>query len=314
MSSCRIYHFHADPIPKGFSFFDIGKHTDYFKPSEKINIPKQSLFDLLKTNKKLKVSCYFSGSFLNQISKEKQLINPIRDAVKHGRIELLAGSFYYTLSSLFSAELFEQEVEKHRNLLNELFEYSPKGFINTIGIFSNDISDPLINMGFEFAVVPKVQWFQGSHKQSSVFKSKNEKLWLLLMEVPKEEGASVTINGGLDTMPNEQAVDSLTCHDFITQNKESNVYNLPNLVALDSEGNDLTHYLGNALQKQIFKKLNDLAPYVFKSKDPTITEHFLQLGSAEQFKKMGQKVQSEIRYHHYNWMINCLTDLELKLL
>ena len=100
--------------------------------------------------------------------------------------------------------------------------------------------------------------------------------------------------------------------DFVQDKKESKAYLLPNPVALDTSGFDLTYYLNNALQKQVFKKLSELTVEVLKKEDEVLANDLLRLGSAHHFRQMGNHIAEDERYAYYMSMINCLADLELR--
>ncbi|MEM9339420.1 MAG: hypothetical protein AAGA66_11875 [Bacteroidota bacterium] len=315
MSLCNIYHFHIDPKPARFSFFDIGKKKNYLKTPARVSSSELSLFKKLEKNPKKEVSCYFSGTFLNSLAHNKDQLELIKDLVQNEQVELLGGTFHHSFSSLFSAKLFSKEVENHTRLLTTFFGKKPKGFINTIGIFSNDLIAPLTKIGFKFSIVPKIKWFQGPHDDVQVFNSKSSQIKLLLMEAKtsSSENPMVVYADKFDRTPSAVSDPLKSCSKLVEESSESPTYSLPNLVALDPSGKDLTYFFGNSLQKQIFKTLSELAPRIIKIDDEEITETFLRLSAPFHFTKMNQSQDNDIRYQHYTWLINCLTDLELKL-
>ncbi len=315
MPSCYIYHFHLTPALNTFSFFDIGKGKSYLEGLKGIASAKFNLFTKLHKNPEHVISCYFSGTFLNALSQKKDQLNLIAQLVEKGQIELIGGTFYHSFSSLFSAELFNMEIKNHSDKLDELFGRRPKGFINTVGAFSNDLVEPLNHLGYDFTIVPKVKWFQGSNENSWVFRAKTSDMKLLLMDCQhsKTDRASQVIYTDRFENIQQNGCPKLSCSSYIRQSQETPIYNLPNLVALDPSGNDLTHFFGNSLQKQVFKTISDLAPKIIQSEDSEIMEIFLSLSSPFHFMKIDQSSRHEHRYHHYIWLINCLTDLEMKL-
>ena len=310
MKHCCIYVFDQPRMLTHFPFFDIGTDKDYFEASTPVSFIESPLGKALLDDSNLKASCYFSGAYLHGLSKQDQEVECIQSLCKKGQLELLSGTNSSSLTCLFSSVLFNEEVDRHKNLLQELFEVTPVGFINALAIYSNDLAPTLSKKGIEYMIAPRIGWFLGSQPDARVLQSKDKKVRLLLVgKSDSDNDLHVSYLDGSSDRHWELA--TLTAGQAIATDQTYATYSLPNPVGLDPEGRDLTAYFGNALQKQIFKKLSELSPKVQKKGDPGIMEDFLGLSSTQVFAQLQQVMES--RYDTYTYLMNCITDIELKI-
>ena len=68
---------------------------------------------------------------------------------KTGSVELFAETYYNSLSSLYSAEEFERQIEKHSLLIQEVFHTKPAVFRNTELIYNNDLARHIYQLGYK---------------------------------------------------------------------------------------------------------------------------------------------------------------------
>ncbi|MBC6400580.1 MAG: hypothetical protein GDA51_10130 [Ekhidna sp.] len=303
---CSIYVFHSGFELNKFSFFDIKTNRSYFKEVSSGFI-KTPLYLSLQKDQKLRVSCYFSGTYLTSLDKHE--LEEIRNLVKKGQIELLLGTYHYSLSCLFSPDFFKKEISDHQDLLQLEFGVRPQGFLNTIAIFSNDLVLTLQKEKIAYCITPRVEWYLGSDTSYRAVKSKDQKLNLLLVGGSKSD-TDLLVSYVPGDASKHWDLETITAKEAVVTFQKEKIYNLPDPVGLDREGRDLTHFFGNALQKQALSYIGTLASAVLKSKNEKMMKDFLALASPAVFDLMSRHYS--IRYDHYTSLMNCLADLKLK--
>jgi alpha-amylase/alpha-mannosidase (GH57 family) len=324
-----IYKFHFDRITRPFTFFDLGEDEAYF--DEELtrdyfarNYKQYALpiFEKLISDKNAKISCYFSGVFLEFIQEHTSYLSEIKKLVKRGQIELLAGTYYHSLSSLFSASLFKIEVQKHVKMLEDIFDTLPIGFYNTANIYSNHLSEILGNLGFKAVLVPKIPWFQGDRGLDRIFQSVSKDISLVLVGDVYHIDEPQNHLGvyGLDGMSNNSVeilsdtkIKPVGFADSIRTNSKRGVYNLQETVALDFTGQDISYLIGNSLQKEYFRRVKEVSLSAHSKKNQSLTELSLSLASANHFRSIGRIENENDRNRNYRQLLNCLTDLGLRL-
>src|SRR3990167_2691748 len=129
-SICFYFQVHQPRRIKRYRHFAIGSDHDYFsesgltklnneaiinKVSQKCYIPATKLiYELLKKHKEFKVTFSFSGIFLEQLEEYRpDVLRLFQKVVRTKRAEVLAETYYHSLSFLYSREEFWRQVEKH---------------------------------------------------------------------------------------------------------------------------------------------------------------------------------------------------------
>lgn len=165
---CFYFQVHQPYRVSNYSVFDIGKETkDYFtgpfksgnkfifeKVAQKCYLPAtQVLLDLLKRHPEFRVSFSLSGIFLEQCLEfghiGKEVLNMFKELSKTGQVELLAETYYHSLSYFFSKKEFAEQLNMHRNLIWKLFRKKTNIFRHTELIYNNEIANFVRLMGFE---------------------------------------------------------------------------------------------------------------------------------------------------------------------
>ena len=305
---CCIYVFNSSYELNQFSFFDISGDKPYFKQKTS-SFFKSPLYQSLSSDPGIKVTCYFSGTYLTSL-KDQEELNAISSFVDKGQIELLLGTYHNSFSCLFSSAFYNEEIVKHRETLQSMFGMTPQGFLNTAAIFSNDLLTSIKSEKVAYVIAPRVAWYLGAQPSSRILKSKDGKLSLVLVgESNDDEEVIVSYLPGY--VSRHWDLQTLTTSETIAAFQTEKKYNLPSPIGLDTEGRDLTYFLGNSLQKQVFKQINRLSSKVEDSKDEEMKKELMVLASPAIFDLISQEYT--IRYDYYSSLMNCLTDMELKL-
>jgi alpha-amylase len=99
---------------------------------------------------KLKISFSISGITLELLTKYRpDVIDSFKKLASTGCVEVLAETYYHSLSFLHSKREFQRQVEKHSALIKEIFSIEPAVFRNTELIYNNDLARFISGLGFK---------------------------------------------------------------------------------------------------------------------------------------------------------------------
>jgi len=131
-------------------FDDYHNHEILQKVAHKCYLPATRLMlDLVKRHDgRFRISYALTGTVIDQFREWcPEMLDLIRELVQTGCCELLAETYYHSLSFLYSRDEFTEQVEAHGELMKELFDYEPTVFRNTELIFNNELADFVAKMG-----------------------------------------------------------------------------------------------------------------------------------------------------------------------
>jgi len=155
-SVCFYFQIHQPYRVKRYGVFSIGNDSDYFNAEEdhdtnnlrvarKVSLKSYEpttalLLELMRKHPEFKISFSISGIALEQLLVvSPKTIENIKELVAMGRTELLAETYYHSLSFFYSKKEFEAQVQKHTDLLLEVFGVTPRVFRNTELAYSNEL-------------------------------------------------------------------------------------------------------------------------------------------------------------------------------
>ena len=102
---------------------------------------------------KVKYAFSFSGQAIEQMQQyAPDALESFQELVKTGNVEILAGTYAHSLAALFNKDVFKKQVTEHKKLMKEVFGVTPKTFINTELLYSNEIGADVAEMGFNLMV------------------------------------------------------------------------------------------------------------------------------------------------------------------
>ena len=165
-SLCFYFQVHQPYRVKQFRVFDIGNDAEYFnhrgtgnlnnrevvqKVAAKSYVPAtRLLLELLKRHPGFRVSFSFSGVALEQLELyAPEAIELFKKLVHTGQVEILAETYYHSLSFFYSPAEFERQVVKHRELMRRLFGVWPRVFRNTELAYRNDLAEWADKEGYD---------------------------------------------------------------------------------------------------------------------------------------------------------------------
>jgi len=189
--------FHADllarpQVGKGDLFdlyFDHTLNKEVFeRAARKCYFPANSIIleqiDRFKREwKQFKVAYSISGVFIEQCERwNPDLIESFRQLAQTGCVEFFDETYYHSLSSLFGHDRseFVEQVQMHRQLMKDLFNYEPKTCINTECIYNNPIAKTIESLGYEVTITEGVERMLLWRSPNYVYKAKDSNLRILL--------------------------------------------------------------------------------------------------------------------------------------
>ena len=108
------------------------------------------LSNILTSKGKFKVSYSLSGTALELLQKHRpDVIDSFKELFATGCVEILAETYYHSLSYLYSKNEFQRQVQKHEAIVNEIFGAKPVVFRNTELIYNNQLAGYITNHGFK---------------------------------------------------------------------------------------------------------------------------------------------------------------------
>ncbi len=114
-------------------------------------IPANELMLELIDEHDFKVNYSITGVFIEQaLEFNDYVLDLFKDLVKTGNVELIAETYHHSLSSLFEDdEEFIEDIERHRELYKDVFNFKANIFRNTELIYNNRIAKIVKDLGFE---------------------------------------------------------------------------------------------------------------------------------------------------------------------
>jgi alpha-amylase len=199
LSLCFYFQVHQPYRVKKYRVFDIGQDEHYFndqgegklnnkkilkKVAYKSYIPAtRTILELLKKHPEFRVAYSFSGIVLEQMQEaEPELIDLFRQLVDTGRVEILAETYYHSLSFFYSPQEFERQVTMHRDLIWKLFRYRPRVFRNTELSYRNDLAHWAERQGYFGVVAEGWDPVLGWRSPNFVYRPKDTKFIRLLLK------------------------------------------------------------------------------------------------------------------------------------
>lgn len=319
-----------------FSFLDIGNNRPYFDPDqkEKFNAWYKSVGEktfLQITKHKTPVSLYFSGPFIEMWTEVNQKsIDNLRSAIAEGSVEILGGTYHHDFSSLYSIDLFVQQINWHSTLMKKTFDCEVKNFYNTENIYYNSLAQTLAKQGFQSCFTGAIDWYLGDNRNQRIFSSKDEKKFRLLL-VSGDQGEAI--------FDQNDVTDHFVVMDYVQlqsyggwievvrkvsgkteivpigqEEKNLPIYSAKQPISGSYQGYDLETFTKHPLQKNWLGQLYDLAPDMLRQPE-TIQKTWASLGNREVLLQLNPNLQepdSNTSYDTFHSLINILNDLQLK--
>lgn len=195
---CFYFQLHQPYRLGEYELFDIGKSDAYFdhlselnkevflKVSHKSYRPMlQLLLQMVHEIPGFVCTFSLSGVFLEQARDfDPEIITLIQKLVDSGKVELLAETYYHSLASLYDPAEFADQVAAQTAFVKELFGYTSTVFRNTELIYSDQVADQVVALGFEGLLTEAVDRYLHGQERTQLFTDYSGRLPLLLKHAP----------------------------------------------------------------------------------------------------------------------------------
>ncbi len=141
-----------------YSVFDVG--PDYFddaanrrilrKVAHKCYLPATEVLlgQMHRHNGEFRVAFSVTGEVIDQLRRDApEVIDRFVELARTGCVEFLAETYHHSLASLYNLDEFDEQVERHSGLIEELFVQRPAVFRNTELIYSNKLAAHIAERG-----------------------------------------------------------------------------------------------------------------------------------------------------------------------
>jgi alpha-amylase len=157
-SVCFYFQVHQPSRLRHYTIFDTG--SDYFdnvrnaeicrKVARKCYLPaNELLLELIERYQgRFRVAYSCTGVLLEQLRDHApDVLSSFQRLADTGCVEFLAETYHHSLSYLFSPTEFTDQVQAHRQLMQELFGQRPRVFRNTELIYNNALAEAVERIG-----------------------------------------------------------------------------------------------------------------------------------------------------------------------
>ncbi len=196
-SICFYFQVHQPYRIKKYTFFDIGKDSQYFnesgdndlnnerimkKVARKCYLPaNKTLLRLINKHPEFRVSFSFSGIVLEQMEKySPETLQSFQEIVATGKAEVMCETYYHSLSFLYSSTDFREQVRMNKKKIKEIFGVVPRVFRCTELAYSNEIAHMAQDMGFKAILGEGVDHVLGWRNPNFLYKPKGSDIKLFL--------------------------------------------------------------------------------------------------------------------------------------
>lgn len=209
-SICFYFQVHQPYYLRTYRFFDVGKRhfyndeyrnrTEMRRCADRCYLPMNEILmeQIKRYGDKVKYAFYFSGQAIEQMKLyAPDALESFQELVKTGNVEVLAGTYAHSLASLHNLDVFKKQVTEHKKLMKEIFGITPKTFINTELVYSNEIGADVSEMGFNLMVTEGAKHVLGWKSPNYLYaNSINPKLRLLLRNYRLSDDISLRFASG----------------------------------------------------------------------------------------------------------------------
>ena len=193
-SICLYFQVHQPARLRTYRFFDIGVDHQYYdefqnrstvrRVAEKSYIPMNKLLlELIKEyGASFKVSFSITGSALDQFTAyAPEVIEGFKKLAQTGSVEFLGETYAHSLISLKDKSEFSKQVKMHSDRIEELFGQRPTSFRNTELVYSDQIGEQVLDMGFNVMLTEGAKHILGWKSPNYMYcNAANPRLKLLL--------------------------------------------------------------------------------------------------------------------------------------
>ena len=181
-SICFYFQVHQPLRLRRYRFFDIGQdhyYYDDFQTEEKLKSLVDNVFlpanktiaEMIRTsNGKFRCSFSISGIMLEQLELHApEVIDSFKELAKTGFVEFMAEPYAHSLSSIFDANEFINQVNTHADKNESLFGKRATSFFNAELIYSDEIGELVSKLGYKIMMVDEAKHVLGWKSPNFVY-------------------------------------------------------------------------------------------------------------------------------------------------
>jgi alpha-amylase len=133
---------------------------------------------------RFKISYSITGVVLEQFKKYCPEVMSTFDALAQtGCVEFIGETYYHSLSFLYSSDEFLAQINKHSELIQQLYGQTPRVFRNTELIYSNELAETIEKMDrFDAIITEGADHILGHRNSNFVYRPPNCKRLKLLLK------------------------------------------------------------------------------------------------------------------------------------
>ncbi len=179
---CFYFQIHLPYRLKRYRFIEIGQdhyYYDDFQIEERIRtyveqsiLPgNRTIAEMIRSsNGKFRCAFTISGVTLDQLEHfAPEVIDSFKDLAKTGCVEFMAEPYAHSLSSVFDGTEFERQVKLHANKIETLFGKRPSALFNAELIYSDEIGEIALKMGFKTLMIDEAKHILGWKSPNYVY-------------------------------------------------------------------------------------------------------------------------------------------------
>ncbi|MCD6301827.1 MAG: glycoside hydrolase family 57 protein [Staphylothermus sp.] len=306
------------------------------------------------TGKPFKVSFSLSGVFIEQAKMwAPEVIDLFVKLRETEMVEFIEQTYYHSLAAFMPlddwAELREQ-IDEHKRIIRETFDYVPKSIENTEFTYNNDIAWLFDKMGYKVVLTEGVDWVLGWRSPNYVYKAYNSEIRVLMRNYRLSDDIGYRFSDRswdqypltadkyaswlaatpgdviflamdyetfgehhwpetgiyefLEWLPGEilkyQHLETSTPSEVVDKYPPRDRIDVPSWATISwADERDLSAWLGNNMQRNAFKILTDLRPYVKALDDPEIVRIWKLLTISDHLYYIATKFGSLEQVHSY---------------
>ncbi len=196
-SICMYFEVHQPMRLNKFSVFNIGgenNRSEYFnrklneqiftKVAKKCYLPTNNLLlELIrKHDENFNISFSLTGTFVEYCQDfMPEVIDSFKKLFNTGSVDMMEETYYHSLSSLYEEmDEFEDQVNMHRQMIKNIFNYKPRVFRNTEAIYDNRIAKKIEDMDYKGILTEGTEKILGWRSPNFLYKPVNGKIKVLL--------------------------------------------------------------------------------------------------------------------------------------
>ncbi|MEP6846801.1 MAG: glycoside hydrolase family 57 protein [Panacibacter sp.] len=127
---------------------------------------------IAKHQGKFKVNFSMSGVLISLLQKHRpDVIESFRSLTATGFVEIMAETYYHSLSYLHSKKEFDRQVEKHSQLVVEIFGVKPRIFRNTELIYNNSLASHVAGLGYAGILCEGIERLLKGRTHNKIYKA-----------------------------------------------------------------------------------------------------------------------------------------------